>query len=479
MKSISLLLVLLFAVIVPARGQTLPDLGDVSQTELSPIEERRLGESIMHQIREDPSYSEDPEVVDYLNALGYRLVSAGSGTRQEFNFFLVLDPQINAFAMPGGFVGVNSGLLLAAQSESELAGVLSHEIAHVTQHHIARMLAAQKQSQVISLAGLAIAILAARANSQVAQAALFGSQASYVQSGLNFTRENEREADRFGFQTLERAGFDPQAMAVFFGRLQRSTRFSESGAPTYMRTHPLTSDRIADMQNRLQEVPYKQVPDTIEFQLVRAKLRAQQGTPQESVAFFEDTLKERKLSEAASRYGLVAALMRLKAYERALREMQNLRKVVRSNVMIESLAAALYAAAGDTAASLNAYREGLRIFSGSRALVYDYEEALLRNRQTEDALRLVESRLQYASTDRRLYELQARCYAALKKVLLQHRALAEFYYLRGDTAAAIEQLLLAQKSGDGDFYQQSSVDARLRQLRAIQLEARKENPNQK
>src|SRR6185295_11786794 len=151
--------------------------------------ERRLGESVMREIRADPSYSDDPEITDYLNTLGYKLVAASADSRQEFNFFLIMDAQVNAFALPGGFVGINSGLILTAQSESELAGVVSHEVAHVTQRHMARMLAQQKQSQILSLAALAVAILAARSSPDMSSAAIMASQASAVQSTLNYTRD--------------------------------------------------------------------------------------------------------------------------------------------------------------------------------------------------------------------------------------------------------------------------------------------------
>ena len=459
-----------------ALGQGLPDLGDVSQSELSPQTERRLGESIMREIRADRSYSDDAEITDYLNTLGYKLVAASADSRQEFNFFLIMDPQVNAFALPGGFVGINSGLILTAQSESELAGVVSHEVAHVTQRHMARMLSQQKQSQLTSLAALAVAVLAARANPQIAQAAIAASQASFIQSSLNYTRDHERESDRVGFQVLEKAGFDAQAMALFFERMQRATRFYETNAPAYLRTHPLTYERIADMQSRAQNLPYRQVPDSLEFQLMRAKIKATQDTPEEALAFFESSLGERKyLSEAASRYGLVASLIRVKAYARAGRELQTLRKSLSDSPAVDTLTARYYVASGDVATALQIYRDALRAHPGYRALVYDYASVLLGNRQPEEALKLVESRLQYSVSDYRMYELQAKCYAALGKRLPQHRALAESYYRVGNVKSAIEQLLLAQKSGDGDFYQQSSVDARLRELRSLEEETRRES----
>jgi len=262
-KLVTFWFVLVLLAITAAWGQGLPDLGDSSQSEMSPLQERRLGENIMREIRADRSYSDDAEITDYLNWLGNKLVAASPDSRQEFSFFLIMDPQINAFALPGGYIGVNSGLLLTAQSEAELAGVLSHEIGHVVQRHFARMLVAQKESYLISLAALAVGILAARANPDMAQAAIIGAQASQVQSALNFTRANEQEADRVGFQILEKAGLDVQGMATFFERMLRAVRFYETTAPSYLRTHPLTTDRIADMQNRIQNLPYRQVPDSI------------------------------------------------------------------------------------------------------------------------------------------------------------------------------------------------------------------------
>ena len=259
---------------VPA--QTLPELGDASGALLSPQMERRIGEQAMREIRRQPDFIDDPDLTEYINAVGHRIVAAAD-TRQDFEFFLVNDKTVNAFSMPGGFVGVNTGLLLAAQTESELAGVLGHEVAHVTQHHIARMIGKQDQMSIPLLAALVLGLLAARSNPDVTQAVIAGAGATSIQSQLNYSRDFEREADRIGFQYLQQAGFDVGGMATFFERLQKATRLYENNAPAYLRTHPLTTERIADMQNRAQTAAYKQAPDSIEFQLVRAKLRAEQG----------------------------------------------------------------------------------------------------------------------------------------------------------------------------------------------------------
>lgn len=427
----------------------------------------------MREIRRDPAYLDDAEVADYANSLGMRLTARSDATRQEFEFFVVRDPQINAFALPGGFIGLHTGLLLAAQSESEVAGVVAHEIAHVTQRHIARMIGQQGQSQLMSIAALAVALLAARSNSQVAEAALAFGQAGVVQSQLNFTRDNEREADRVGVQMLEAAGFDPRGMAAFFERLQRATRFYEGGAPSYLRTHPLTFERIGDIQNRVENMPYRQVADSLEFLLIRAKLRAENDTPRDAVAFFESSLSERKyLSEAATRYGLVASLVRARDFARAQQELVPLRKT--ASPLIEHLACRVLDAAGDMARALACFETARRTYPTQRALFYGHAEQLLRARQPAAALKLIDTRLQTHAEDIRLYRLQAQAYEAQGNRLLQHRAQGEAHALAGQPAAAMEQFQIALKSGQGDFYQLSAIESRLREMRRqLELERKK------
>ena len=197
-------------------------------------------------------------------------------------------------------------LILTAQSESGLAAVLAHEIGHVTQRHIARFFTQQKQAGIASMAALALALLAARSSPDIAQAAIAAGQYASYQTALNFSRENEREADRVGVTTLEKSGYDVRAMPTFLDRLQRSYRLYETNAPSYARTHPLTYERIADVQNRVQSMPLKQVPDSLDFLLVRARLQARDMSPRDGVAYFDDILTERKtVTEVPARYGLI------------------------------------------------------------------------------------------------------------------------------------------------------------------------------
>lgn len=493
LRHIICFLPILFAVNVHAEG--LPDLGDASQATISPRQERELGLKIMSEIRADRSYLDDAEIAGYLTNLGTKLILGSDAAHpdQEFEFFALQDQTLNAFALPGGFMGFNSGLILAAQSESELAGVMAHEIAHVTQKHLARMISGQKYSMLTSLAAMAVAILASRSNPQAGQAVLVASQARQIQKQLDFTRDHEKEADRIGLNILVSAGLDPRGMSDFFERMQRATRFHENGAPSYLRTHPVTYERIADIESRTQSMSYRQVADSLDFQLVRAKLRASIEKPLDAVKYFDSILREKRYTnETVERYGLVTALLRSRDYERADKELTRLydglqsaeanealenhhlgssirieRKITRSSPMIETLAARVKLAAGRTTEALDIYKAALKIFPQHRALIYDYADALLRNGNADGALKFISWQLQFAPNDVRLYKLQAQSYEALGSVMLQHRALAEVYSRQGNYTAAIEQLQIALKTDDGDFYQMSSVEARLRELREL------------
>jgi predicted Zn-dependent protease len=456
---------LILALALPIHPEGLPDLGDSSESTLSLPQERVIGIGIMREVHSDPSYVDDPEISAYISSLGARLVANCQDPSRDFEFFVVQDSAINAFAMPGGKVGMNTGTILAAQNESELAGVLAHETSHVTQRHIARQLAGQKASMIASLAAMAAAILAARSNSQVAQAAMVSAQATSIQSPLNYTREHEEEADRIGLMTLTKSGFDPRGMVTFFERMQRATRAMESNAPSYLRTHPLTVERIAELQNRAEKLPARQVPDSLDFQLTKAKVRAMNGSPNEAVRFFAAEQMDAPLAPPARLYGTAVAALRNRDFVTAQQSVDTLHKSGLQHPMIEVLAAQIKAQQGDYAKALDIYQAALRLYPNNHALFLGRVQALLDLKRNQDALAAINDRM-LKQDDDQLYEMQARTYAALGKKLLQHQAQAEVYYRRGNLLAAVDQLQTAKRSGDGDFYQLSSVEARLNQLRA-------------
>ena len=475
-----LIAALLCVAMVP-RGfaQNLPELGDNASTDLSPLAEQRLGAQIMREIRwRDPAYLGDVEVEDYLNRLGDRLVAAGAGAGLPFQFFGVSDPTLNAFAMPGGNIGVHTGLILAAQSESELAGVLSHEIAHVTQRHIARMVGKQSQTGMLMLASLLVAVLAAKSSAQVTQAAIMTGQAAGLSSQLAYSRDFENEADRLGVQNLAAAGFDVRGMVSFFERLQKNARLYENNAPAYMRTHPLTGDRITEMEGRVAQMPYKQVPDSLDFSLVRAKLKVGAAATKEVIGEFEAAARAPHPALAAQ-YGLVRAYLSVRRLADADREMVEVRKRHETSAMVAGLEGDLRLAHGDPAGAAQVFREARGRFPQSRRLLYGELEALIDAGRPAEALTAVKAEVQTTPDSATLWELRARAEAALGKRLAQHRSLAELYTIRGNYAAAVEQLTFAQSAGDGDFFEQSAVDSRLREIRVLLAEQLREMRSQR
>lgn len=474
MKKLTLLLTLIFSPVALSDG--LPDLGDISQTVMNPIQERQIGQQSMMQIRASRQFLDDAETNDYLNQLGYRLVQFSTEPSLDFEFFALNDFNVNAFALPGGFIGVNAGLLLTTQSESELASVLGHEIAHVTQHHLARMVSAQQGDSLASMAAIAIAILAARNNGQASQAAIAGVQARAVQKQLDFTRVHEQEADRIGFEILQKTGFNTHAMPEFLERLQRATRLLEGNAPNYLRTHPVTSDRIADIENRVSKQPYRLLPDSLSFQLVRTKLIAAQKTPADAISYFTDALTIHKHGNPiAQQYGLVSSLLRINETERARQELATLTKQARvspmaqNNPMLTTLTGQVMRAAKEPD-TLAFYRKAVESFPQHRALIYDYVDLLLQSNQAQTAVKLLEEQLTRHPSDITLYNLQARSYNQLDKPFEQHQAQAYAHAWQGNLMAAIAQLELAKQSG-GSFYQLSVVESDLRELREM-LDAR-------
>ena len=291
-----------------AGGATgLPDLGEESATILSPAEEKTLGGRFIRNARQKLDFVDDPEIQEYIQSLGERLARSSGATPYDFRFYVIADDALNAFAVPGGFIAVHSGLILASETEGELASVLAHEVTHVAQRHIPRMLSGAKQRSLPLLAALIGAILL---GGQAGQAAVAATSAYNLQEQIRFTRSFEREADRLGMEKLVGAGFDPRAMPRFFRRLQNRSRLYESGLPAFLRTHPVTSDRIAESWARADSYPPQDDPDPSAFFQVRARLRVlTAASPAKVVQFFEGALAaDARADRPADRYGYALAL---------------------------------------------------------------------------------------------------------------------------------------------------------------------------
>ncbi|CAH0241495.1 Beta-barrel assembly-enhancing protease [Massilia sp. Bi118] len=483
---------------------TLPTLGDAARADLSPVIERKLGEEIMNDIRRDRDYLDDDAIIEYLNNFGENLVSYAPGARGETNadffFFAVRDPMINAFALPGGFIGVHSQLLIAAQNESELASVLSHEIGHVQQRHIARMLGQQKQDALLPLAALILAALVGKAGggADAAMGVVMGGQGLAIQRQLNFSRDAEREADRVGFQTMRAAGYDTSGMVSFFKRLQGTTRLYGE-APAWLSSHPLTGERIADIQNRIREAPKPGhiKPDAIEFHLVRARARVLQDPSakghEDTKAAFETQLKQDNTQQqTAAMYGLSFLALKQGDLKLAQSWLDKARGSMKpkpgvlsaertgsdGSAMFASLGVEIKLAPGQPPEVLaQAVQEAEHMhqkFPLSRMLARQYADAMIASGKLDQAATFLRDQVQQYREEPKLYDQLAKTYAAQGKIALQHMALAESYVLSGAVPAAVDQLNLARKAQDVSFYDQAVIDARERELQQRQKDEKQE-----
>ena len=461
-----------------ARAEGLPELGDASDAILSAPQERAIGKRIMLEVRSDRAFVDDAEVQDYISAIGSKLVgatrSATNDNRRDFEFFVLNDESINAFALLGGFIGIHSGLMLSTNNESELAGVLGHELSHILQRHQSRGADVQRKGLPLQLLGLAAAIIAARSNSsssgQATEAALATSAALSYQNQLDYSREFESEADRLGIQAMAGAGFDPKGMVSFFERLLAANRHNDGKTPGYLRSHPLTTERIADMQNRVDQMSSeskRSVPDSQDYRFAQAKLRVMSVGGGDSIGFFREAIAQRTvLRNRADVYGLALALTRTRDFSNAEKELNSIRGGSNpANPWIENLAAEIKVGQRQWADSLKLYRAAMLAFPQHRALFYGTVEALYESGQTDAALAEVNERLKNIQDDPRLFELAAKGFEKKNKKLAQHRAVGEAYFRRGNLLGAVEQMQLAVKAKDGDFYESSSAEARLREMR--------------
>ncbi len=472
-------------VLSQAQSSDLPRIGDAAGVELSPATERRIGQTIMRGLRRDGTIMDDLELIGYLNELAAALVSTPNARAFQFEFFMLNDTSLNAFALPGGFIGVHTGLISAASTESELASVLAHEIGHVTQRHIARMIAQGERSSIVSVAAIFLAMLAASADSggdAVAGIVALGSTVQAAQM-LSFSRDAEREADRIGLEILRDAQFNPRDMVSFFGRLQKASSVYEGDAPSYLRTHPLTTDRMADIQNRVLENRYRQRTDSIEFHLVKEKL-ALLATKQEALASRKRMLEERirqrtYLSKTATWYGIALVAVKLEQWQQALTAMANAKQAAgeefgeKEHPFFTRLQIEIAQERGTTNDAVALSDAAVKQFPGSAALRLARIETQLRAKRYQQAIDQIERDLIAHRSQPKWWQLMGEAYAALGKQGLSHYAIGERYALLGGFSAALTQFQLARKDESIGFYRLSQIDSRIADMRREIVEEKK------
>ncbi|MCC5856735.1 MAG: M48 family metallopeptidase [Ectothiorhodospiraceae bacterium] len=441
----------------------LPQLGDSASRSLSITQERRLGEELIREIRQRLPLHEDPEIQYYIADLGQRLLARAEGPEFDYNFFVVDSSTINAFAMPGGNIGINTGLILRTQSESELAGVMAHEIAHVTQRHIARRLEAQRGSGFRTLGILMAAILMGIHDPEMGSAAAMTGIAGSVQEQLNYSRNHEREADNIGIRILADAGLDPEGMPRFFERLHQATQF-QTRPPEFLSTHPVTENRIAESRARAQGYRPREVQESPMYDMVRARLLvAQASSPGDAVTHFRSLL-ENAPDHAGARYGLALALTAQGQTADAKEILEGLMKDQGEHVFYFSALARAQWKQGERDQALATYQLGLDLFPDNRPLAHGYAETLIQAGEPEQARNVLQRQLRQSGQDPALYRLLAQAASDAGRPQESRMAMAEYYQLHGQFRLAIEQLNQVIDGGDADLYDKSRAVSRRQEL---------------
>ena len=441
----------------------LPDMGDSSGTLITPAEEKEFGEAFFRSLHSQISINQDAEIQQYIQTIGEKLVANSDTPSNPFHFFVVMENNINAFAGPGGYIGVNSGLILITEAESELASVMAHEIAHVTQRHLYRAYEASSRLSIPMAAATLAAILLGTQSPALGQAAIVAIQAGNVQFQIDFTRENEAEADRVGMQTLAGSQYDPRSMPTFFERLQQSSRYYGQNIPEFLRTHPVTASRISDTRGRAETYPYKQYPDSLSYQLTKAKIRVLTGTNEaDTLKYFQSRSTQGTTEQrTVARYGLGLHALNTLKFAEAEAIFQQLSKEYPNQPQYVTALARTALDSKNFKTALSRYKKLTEQYPDNEAIKIEYITTLLKAGNAEQARKNL-LLLRPTTKSMPIYsQLLAQVYSDLNQPAESHRYLAEYYYATGQTRDAILQIKLAQKSKGLNFQLSAILNDRL------------------
>lgn len=471
--ALSVALVVTSPLPLAAQPVGLPSMGTASAADFSPQLERTLGNAIMEQGRRDPTYISDPDVNQYLTDIGQRLANhSTTAVGQPITVFSIKDPQINAFALPGGYIGINSGLMVIAQTESELASVIAHEIGHVGQRHIARGMTQRSQSSAVMWASMAGALLAALAGSgDLAMGVAAFGQAAAVDQQLGFSRQAEQEADRAGFEMMRKAGFDPTGAVRMFEHLSAASRLNEGvGGGAYASTHPMSIQRMSDMQNRVALSGSRSSADSPDFWYIRAKLRIEQARGGQSTQNVLGALKSETesgrtaVARSAAWYGLAYAHWKQRDYAQAAQNLQRARQGVAAAPQLDALAISIALDQNQATSALQLSDAAIKRWPDRQAVALLHVQALQRAGRDQQAIDYAQQRIKQWPELAQLYQMQAYSLERLNKPVESRRAMARYYELTGALGTAVEQLNQA-RTITTDFYVQSELDMQIRVLR--------------
>lgn len=458
----------LLTVPVIADESTLPELGDNLSAVVTPEQEYKVGRSWLRKLRGQTPMVEDPLVQDYVERLCYRLAFHSPLTNPDFAITLIDDTSINAFAVPGGVVGVNAGLIIYADTEAEMSAVLAHELGHLSQRHFARMLADSKRDQWLYLGAMLTSIaIAAKGGGQAGMALGASAQAALIQNQLSFSRANEQEADRIGMQTLVDSGMDPHAMPEFFARLQKQSG-QLGNAPEFLMTHPVTESRIADTLNRANKFPARLEQDNFDFQAMRARiLVAYAEDSGNGVAHYRQSLNA--LTPGSERFnlmqlGLTLALTRNRQYDEARKAVAPLLAANPQRVDYLIAAADIDLAERKYAEAAERLEKPLSLSPDNYPLMVYYTRARIANNQAESVIPRLEAAARERPDDPQIQRLLLDAYTGTKNALGIYRSKAEVYFLYGNEEKATEQLRLALQQTKSNYALSAKIQKRMREI---------------
>jgi len=450
----------------------LPDMGSPADAILNNTEEAQIGRMIMRDIRKSGQVVEDPLITEYLNDIGSRIAAQTNEGEHSFTFFAVEDPRINAFALPGGFIGVHTGLIEASRNEDELAGVLAHEVAHVTQRHIARAIHANSRQSILSTAMMlgAIIVAVAGGSSDAVQGAMAVAQGTAAQQQINFTRTNEYEADRVGIAALADAGYDPYGMASFFEVMSRQTTTSpEMRAPEFLRTHPVTTARVAEARNRARSYPQIRSDDSTSYGITRTRIIvARFDTPMQAVEYFEN--RDYDKQNDIERYGRAVAYQRAGNYFAALPIFEELLEKDKSVIAYHIGLGQTLVALDQTSKALDIFERAVELFPRNVPLVIEYGERLLELGQPKKAHKMLLDLMNNVPPTPEQVRLIARAASMAEENAEAYYYLSEYRLMIGDLSGGINYLQQALRLPELQEIQRARFEARIDFIREFMSE---------
>ncbi|MDH5433869.1 MAG: M48 family metalloprotease [Gammaproteobacteria bacterium] len=466
---VSLLSSVLFVAIANASSE-LPNIGSSSSRSFSLIEEQAVGDDYMRQIRAFAPIVNDAEINDYIQHLGFKLVeNTRSALDRRFSFFLLADKSINAFALPGGYIGIHTGLLLETENESELASVVSHEIAHVTQRHLARRIEMQNQMSIPTLAAFLAAILIAgnSDNSDAGMAAMAGASGLAQQAIINHTRSNESEADRIGIATLYKSGFDPYSAVTFFEKMQQNQRYYGQSFE-FLSTHPLSRTRITDARLRAANYPKRKIDDNLTYQLMKEKVKALTvKVTAKSVDDYNQLFKSGKITSAAERYGYAIFLIRAEEFKKAEAILKKLQAADHNRSSYAIALAELDLERKTPKNSINKIKQLLMYSPTNQALVELLAQLYLKNNQADLARELLLSNIHMTQHAPYLLNLLAESQEKSGHFSEAYETAGNYLLAMGDLNGAKAQFEQALYSNTADPYSRSRINAQIINIKEV------------